>query len=376
MTDDSNNIGEGRLERLLEYLARDADNVSLLREAVEAAMAERQPQTAADLLSRLAALSPLNEHETHLGGLAALQLGDYETASAQFGLLLERHPEDPSLRFNQAWSWAMMKRFEDALGLLDDSITAAVPQAAMLQVQLMHELADFDGALERAKAHVSHHPDHPGLMAVVSVLAIDCEDMALAETCARKGGDHPDALTTLGTLALGDARDRDAAVMFDRALGANPNAPRAWVGKGLTELTAGAYADAASHIRKGAELFDSHIGSWIAAGWANLLANDIEGARDCFERAFSLDHNFGESHGSLAVIAIVEGRASDAERLTETALRLDRQSFSAALARSLLLQAQGKPELAQKIIERALHTPIDAGGATIAQAIAKRALLA
>jgi tetratricopeptide (TPR) repeat protein len=376
MADDSNSAPPGRLARLLEYLTSDPTNLSLLSDAAEAALQERQPEAALDLLQRHAALSPLGGKETNVAGLAALQVGKYEDAADHFTNLIDAHPSDPSIRFNLAWSLAMLKRFEEALALLDDAAARALPQAAMLQVQLMHELGQFDEAAERARAYVTLFPDHPGLLAAVSVLALDVEDMALAQACASKAGDHPDALTTLGTLALGDARDDDAAVMFERALVKNKESPRAWVGKGLVELTRGAHGEAAQHIEHGAELFDSHIGSWIAAGWAHLLNKNIMAARAAFERALALDHNFAESHGSLAVIAILEGKPEDAKRLTQTALRLDKQSFAAALAQSLLLEAAGKPDVARRIIERALNAPIDAAGSTIAQALTKRALFA
>jgi len=270
----------------------------------------------------------------------------------------------------------MLKRFEEALELLDEPTTRALAQAAMLRVQVMHELGQFDEAAELARDYVTLFSEHSGLLAAVSVLAIDIEDIALAQACASKAGDHPDALTTLGTLALGDARDDEAGVMFDRALAKNAQLPRAWIGKGLVELTRGLPGDAAQHIERGAELFDRHIGSWIAAGWAHLLNKNVTAARAAFERAHALDRNFAESHGSLAVIAILEGNQEEATRLTQTAMRLDNHSFSAALAQSLLLEAQGKPEIAARIIERTLNIPIDATGATIAQAIAKRTLFA
>jgi tetratricopeptide (TPR) repeat protein len=376
MAVDSNSDPAARLARLLGFLQSDPENVSLLSEAAEAALEERQGDTALELLQRRAALSPLGEKETNIAGLAALQAGKYEEAADYFSRLLDQHPDEPSLRFNRAWSLSMLKRFEEALELLDEPTASALAQAAMLKVQLMHEIGQFDEAAELARDYVTLFPEHSGLLAAVSVLAIDVEDIALAQACASKAGDHPDALTTLGTLALGDARDDDAGVMFDRALAKNAQLPRAWVGKGLVELTRGSPGDAALHIERGAELFNGHIGSWIAAGWAHLLNKNVKAARAAFERALALDHNFAESHGSLGVIAILDGNQEEATRLTQTAMRLDKHSFSAALAQSLLLEAQGKSELAARIIERALNTPIDATGATIAQAIAKRTLFA
>jgi tetratricopeptide (TPR) repeat protein len=376
MANDSSELSAGRLSRLLGYLDADGENLSLLSSAADAALAEQRPQIALDLLARHAALAPLAEKETNLAGLAALQTGDLSSAQKYFEALTALHPDDTSLAFNLAWALASQKRFEEALAVLDDAAALALAQAAMLRVQLLHELGQFDEASVAARRYVEAFPDHEGLLAAVSVLAIDLEDLELARSCAQKAGNHPDALITLGTLALGDARDGEAGALFERAIAANDAAPRAWLGKGLVEMSQGAHGEAARHIERGAAMFVDHIGSWIAAGWAHLFAGEITEARRCFERALALDANFAESHGSLAVLAMFEENTSDAERLTQIALRLDRQCFSAVLAKSMLFETKGKPELARQLIERALNTPIDASGATIAQQIAKRALFA
>lgn len=373
---DASNSGDGRLDRLLALLAHDAANPGLVFETAEAALSADRPQLARELLERHASAAPLEERALNLLGLTALALKDYPAAADAFEILLRLHPQEVSLRFNRAWALAMTKAFQDALSLLDETTVEALPQAAMLDVQLRHELADFDEAYARAKHYAAIHPDHTGLMAAISVLAVDMEDLDLARACAEKAGAHPDAQTTLGALMLGEGRDAEARQHFETALSRNAQSPRAWVGKGLVDMTSGNLADAATHLRHGAQLFDTHIGSWIAAGWACLLGKDLAGARQCFERALEIDQTFAETQGSLGVLAVYEGNIAEAERLTEIALRLDRQSFSAALAKSMLLEAQGKPDIAKRIIERALTTPIDATGTTVARVIAMRAMLA
>jgi tetratricopeptide (TPR) repeat protein len=307
-------------------------------------------------------------------GVASLELADYASAASAFAHLLAANPDDVALRFNFAWAKAMLKQFDEALETLDEATVQALPQAAMLQIQLMHERGLFDEAATLARAHIERHPHYEGLLAAVSVLALDVEDADLAADCAKRGGDHPDALTTLGTLALGEDRTEEALALFNRVLARREHAPRAWVGKGLAELSSGDSEAAAHDIERGAELFGEHIGSWIAAGWANVIKGDIARGREMFAKALSLDHNFSESHGSLAVVDILEGRVDEARHSAQLAMRLDRQSFSGALANALLLQSDGKPEIASRIIERAMHTPVDASGRTIAMALARQGL--
>lgn len=366
-----NDNAPSRLQRLLPLLDSDPENLALLSDAAETALAEQKPEVAAELLERYARIEPLPPRETSLAGLAALQTKQFDRAVEYFGRLLDSGETDPALRFNLAWASAMNKDSDRALQLVDDDLARALPQAAMLQVQILHERGEFEDAARRAREYVELHPTYEPLMATVSVLALDVDDEALAAACAAKGGDHPDALSTLGTLALGEERATEAVDLFDRALERNQQVPRAWVGRGLARLLTGANPEAAADIDRGAEMFGDHLGSWIAAGWAHFVNKDMAAARARFETALELDPNFAETHGSLAVLDLMEGNSEGAREKSEIALRLDRQCYSAALARSLLAAGEGNRETARRIYDAAIETPVDGSGRTIAQALAR-----
>jgi Tfp pilus assembly protein PilF len=121
-------------------------------------------------------------------------------------------------------------------------------------------------------------------------------------------------------------------------------------------------------------MFEDHLGSWIAAGWAYFVQHDLATARARFEHALGLDDTFAETHGSLAVIDVIEGQIDSARRRAEVALRLDRKCASAALANMLIASAAGDKEKARRIFELAVTMPIDPNGRTIAQALARRGL--
>lgn len=362
-----------RLERLAGYLAQDPHNPALLRDAAQAALAANAPQRAAEWLAALEAGGQADAADRNLLGIAWMRGGQPDQAAQRFADLLTAAPGDPALRFNLAWARALAKDFAGARALLDADLTAALPQAALLEVQLMHDAGEFEAATETARGHVARHPDYPPLLAAVSVLALDVEDEDLARHCATRAGAHPDALTTLGTLTLGDMDHAAARPLFERALAADERSPRAWIGLGLSHLAAGDGARAGPSLDKGAELFGDHLGSWIAAGWAYLLAGDRDSAGERFERARRIDPNFAESHGSLAVLDMLAGDRESAERRVAIAQRLDRESFSAAFARMLLATAAGDAETAERILALALKQPLDDKGRTIADALAKLA---
>lgn len=361
-----------RLERLLGYLEADPGNADLLFDAAGTAIDARQPAQAVELLDRIAAARELGDAELHLLGLAAMHLHEHDRAASIFRSLLDREADGGGgVRFNLAWALFKGGDQEAALPLVDEGLAAALPQAAMLRVQLLHAKGAMAEAEAAALQAVEHHPDHRGLLAAVSVLAIDLEDSELAARCAAAAGDHPDALTTLGTLALEGDDPAQALDLFERALAHGDAVPRAWVGRGLARLSDGQASAGAADIDRGAQMFGDHLGSWIAAGWAHFISRDLVAARERFERALELDPSFAESHGSLAVLELLDGRKEEAKRLADVAVRLDRQCYSAALALVLMRADAGDAAGAERIFARAIETPVDASGRTIGQAMAR-----
>lgn len=371
MTDPARAEARERLAMLAGFLGQDPSNIELRTDTAEAALDAGDPARAASILREAPADVP--PRAANLAGLAALRLGRFKEAADAFGSLVDGGEDAPGLRFNLAWARTRLGDLEGALALLDPAVTR-LPQAAMLEVQVLHAAGRLDEAVEKARIHLAMHPDDAGLNAVVSVLAVDVEDPDLAAATAARAGDHPDALATLGTLALGEDRASNALDYFDRALDANRHSPRAWIGRGLARLMTGAQDRAPADIDRGAELFGTHVGSWIAAGWAHYVAGDRRAARARFETALALDPTFAETHGGLAVIDIADGRLADAAERTKVALRLDRECFGAALARSLLTTADGDPARGAAILQRAMNTPLDASGRTIAQSLARMGL--
>lgn len=358
-------------ERLLGYLEHDRGNHALLVDAAEAAIDAGHFDAARDLLDRAAAAAAPGPRERNLAGLAAMRAERFADAAEIFAELFDNGADNPAIRFNLAWSRAVTGDAAGALAVLDEATSEALPQAAALDVQLRHAAGEFDEAYARGKRHLDRYPDARALCAAMSVLALDMNDPELAAICAAKAPSHPDALTTLGTLALDGSDAAHAEALFNEALARNPKAPRAWVGRGLAELLAGQTDKAPADIDRGAELFGNHLGSWIAAGWAHFVNGDAATSRQRFEHALALDPTFAETHGSLAVLDLLSGDIAAARERAKVATRLDRQSYSAALAQAMLSAGDGDAEKSRAIIERALHTPLDGTGRTLAQALAR-----
>lgn len=353
---------KNRLDMLLGFLGQDPDNPNLLADAIEAAFAASDLGQARNLVDRLGDLRPGSFEAGYFSATLAMIERDFERACDLLDPLVDAGAP-PNARFNLAWSKAMVGVKDRALELLDADTTSTIPAAAMLRTQLLHEGERFEEAMEFGKSALALFPDDAGLNSALATLALDLEDNDLARACSARGGDHPEALAVSGMLEMLDGDPGTALATFERSLAIRQHNPRAWIGLGLAKLAGQDAPGAASDLDRGAQQFGDQIGSWISAGWAHYLSGDIDAASQRFERALAIDHNFAESHGSLAVIEAARGNNDNARRLMETAFRLNRQCFSAVLAKVMLDAAN--PEEAQALLERAFNTPLNDQGMTI-----------
>lgn len=352
-----------RLDTLMGFLDQDPDNPRLLADTIEAALAASEPGRARVLIDRLGELRPGSFDAGYFAATLAMVERDFQRACDLLDPLVDAGAP-PNARFNLAWSKAMVGIKDRALELLDAETTATIPAAAMLRMQLLHEGEHFEEALEFGKSALELFPGDAGLNSALATLALDLEDLELARQCTARGGEHPEALAALGMLEMHDGDPGTALSTFERSLAIRQHNPRAWIGLGLAKLAGQDAAAAALDLDRGAQQFGDQIGSWIAAGWAHYLAGEVDAAAQRFERALAIDHNFAESHGSLAVIDAARGDNESARRRMQTALRLDRQCFSAVMAKVMLDAAS--PEEAKALFDQAFNTPLNAQGMTIA----------
>jgi tetratricopeptide (TPR) repeat protein len=363
-------VANGRLSRLLRFLEVDPLNVALANDTASAALDARRPDVARGVLERFEAQAALPPSLLNVKALAALAEERFADAAETLEALQTTNPEDPALRFNLAWARTMTGAHQAAADLIGTDVVAASPRAAALKVQALHHLGDLGAALAWGAECLEALPDDRDLLAALAVVALDADQPELARAYAERAGPTHEGFSNLGMLALNDEYVDDSAALFDKALEANPNSARGLLGKGLTQMLAGENAEAAAALDRSAEVFGDHLGTWVTAGWAHYAAGDLATARARFETALALDDTFAETHGALAVMDIMAGDLDSARRRADVALRLDRECLSAALARSLLLTAEGKAEAGERVRRIAMNLPVGPDGKTISQAMA------
>jgi Flp pilus assembly protein TadD len=137
------------------------------------------------------------------------------------------------------------------------------------------------------------------------------------------------------------------------------------MGLGITALLDNDLGAAHDHLEATVKAMPGHLGSWNMLGWIHLLNNDLESARTAFEKANSIDRNFAETHGGLAIVAALGGDWDKATTLTDTALRLAPDSLAGRYAQSLIVAHRGRPEQAAKMVETLLEKTAAPGGGSL-----------
>jgi Tfp pilus assembly protein PilF len=118
---------------------------------------------------------------------------------------------------------------------------------------------------------------------------------------------------------------------------------------------------ALENLQRAVRYMPDHIGTWHSLAWCQILKRDFAGAQESFDRAMALDRTFGETHGGLAVVHILQGTPDIAEPEVRRALRLDPKCFSGRFAQSLLLQ-KSDPAAAQAIVQGIMSSSVVEGG--------------
>lgn len=207
----------------------------------------------------------------------------------------------------------------------DGSISGQCADSTAYLALLEFDSGNREAALELAGAVLAVDPTNLDANAVMGGAALEQQDIALAADC------------------------------FQQILAQRPDYGRAWLGLGLTYLHDNNNDKALDAMTEATRQMPGHAGTEVALGWSRVIVGDGVGAEATFRKAIELDRNFAESHGGLAVALIMQNRIEEAQKTIKAADRLDPANFGSVYGKALLLRADGRAELAQGLINRALE---------------------
>jgi tetratricopeptide (TPR) repeat protein len=348
-----------RLARLLGYQAQDPQNFSLLVDIAALQLSLGETARARQSAQQAIALAGDKPQGHALLGLVAAREGHYQPTVDALDTAIALGDDTPAVLYHHAYALAMLGRYVDA----KQSAAAAAqfareyPFAPALYVRVLHHLGDVESAIAYAETLRSDGISAPRINGMLSTLYMDAEsfDKARAAAAEALGEDDNDidAHTTLGLLALGDLNAEQAQSEFDRVLQANADNGRALLGSGLGRLLAGDIDAAIVALEQTTQATNmrGHLGTWQTLAWCYILQKNIDAAERTLQYALELDRNFAETHGGLAVVALMRGNIDSATQAIKRASGLDRDNFSGRFAQTLLQQISGNAAEARQLMD-------------------------
>ncbi|MCL9846914.1 tetratricopeptide repeat protein [Ralstonia solanacearum] len=356
-----NPVRTQRLASLQSYLEADPENVQLRADIFDAALEAGDLEVAGQQVSVVLQKSPDAKPWLHRQAVLYLARKDYPAAQTALEALISMGVNDVAVLYNLAFALFVQGRVEaarDRLAPVVDAAGEVMHPALALWLRCMHHLAHLDEGLRKFDSYASAHTVTEEVLGVAGLMALDAgrtEDAGVWSARAlAANANRLEALVVQGSLVLGRQDMAAAQALFERALAVNQTDGRSWSGLAFTYLLEQRLDLAHKAFHNAVRTMTRHIGTWIGLGWCEFMRRDLPAARQAFASALALDRNFGESHGSLAVVLVAEGKQAEAAKEVELALGLDKTCLSARYAQAMLSGEVSDPAAFRRLAQRVL----------------------
>lgn len=367
---------EGRLDRLRSFVDRDPENVDLAIDYIRTAADEQGSSAALSAAATLNTQVVAHPEFANAMGMLLLEAGEPAEAEGFLRTVRAAVRGNPGVNYNLAFALSQQGKFEAALDEIEPVIAdwQQCSPLMLLKARCQHHTEAYDDAAASARQFLGEHPGHLEASGLLSLILSDAGQYDESLEIARQViEERPGQLEALLAFANGCIANGDYAAANDAIASANdqhPSVGRLQVMEGQLHLLQSDHTAALAAFRQATQTMPQHIGSWHLLGWCQLLLEDVPAARSSFESGLSIDHNFAESHGGLAVAQFIAGDLVAAQRSVDLALRLNRHCLSGLYAQSLLEERSGEGGRAAKLIERIFKTPIGQRAEELMPAIA------
>ncbi|HSW06375.1 tetratricopeptide repeat protein [Aquabacterium sp.] len=336
-----------RIERLSGFLAQDNGNEMLRRDLFDALLAAKDFARAMATAEEALLAPPGGAGWIYRRAIAARLAGQPTEAVAALRGLAEGGVNEPSVIIELARAELDAGETGSAIDRLQQlDLTALEPtlaeQAAVVLLPALMGRGQLDQLIAVSQAFLTKHPQAARVMGILGSAYVDANRIsdarALVQAARQHGISEPNLDAVAGFVALDAADIGTARRDFASSLRQAPGAGRAHLGMGLVEAYENRLDAARAAFERAVAAMPTHLGSWHALAWVNLLADDVDAAEQAFLQALDKDRNFGDTYGGLAVIAARRGDRNAAQEHIRTGKRLDRFSVNVGVAEAMLAQ--------------------------------------
>lgn len=356
-----------RLARLLSFLDHDPGNVGLLLDAMGLAIELGDTSAGQALVAHLDANAISDPRAFAYAAHLLLQAGQYAEAGVWGSRALAGGVNQPAVVFNAAvghfYGGDYVSAAEHLAKLtVDENCSVGT---LLMHARALHHIEQTEEAELLVKRAQQLEPENIEVRGLLALLQYENDDNPSALQTARETlAENPDQLDAL--IACASAHFELGNIEASRktwlhTVTAHDNCGRAWSGLGQLEFNELEFVDAEKHLLLAVEFMPDHIGTWHLLAWIYILRNDSVQARAALDKSYELDRNFGETHGGLAIVDVMDNHDSRARLGIRRALKLNPLGLGARYAELLLLQKAGQADKAQQLVDQVIDRTLPDG---------------
>ncbi|WP_434577358.1 tetratricopeptide repeat protein [Pseudomonas sp. Z5-35] len=360
MATDNTSAEHNRLARLLTYLGHDPANLSLLIDALSLAVDLGDTSYGQQLIDHVKTRAIEEPKVLALAAHASLQAGQYADAGDFGDKAIEGGLDHSAVIFNAAMGHFYNGNYASTHALLSrlsnepDSPTPLL----VMHARALHHLEETEEAEVLAARALQQEPQNTEIRGLLALLQYENDNYSPALITAHETlADDPDQLDAL--IACASVHFEQNNITASRnawlhTVATHPDCGRAWSGLARLEFNELEFDAAEEHLKTAVAFMPDHIGTWHLLAWVYILRRDSVQARQALDRSYALDRTFGETHGGLAIVDVMDGMKERALKGIRRALKLNPGGLSARYAEALLFQEAGQPEKAAQLIDQVL----------------------
>lgn len=360
MTADIATTDATRLTRLLGFLERDPSNISLLLDALALTISSGDMHQAQHLIAHIESQQiedpTVWAHMTHL----QLLIRNFAAASEYGDKAIQAGIDHPAVLLNTAYGHFYNGDYTSSAAILV-KLTAqndASTDTLLLHARALHHQTASEHAEQLLTRALQLEPEHVEANGLLALLRYEHDDndgaLRLAHDVLAQNPNQLDALLACGAVHFELGNIEAARKTWLHTVAAYPTCGRAWSGLAQVEFNEMEFADAEAHLQTAVTYMPDHIGTWHLLAWIYILRGDSVLAREALDKSYALDRTFGETHGGLAVVDVLDGKLDAAQLGIRRALKLNPEGMSARYAEMLLLQRAGKTTEANALVQQVL----------------------
>lgn len=246
-------------------------------------------------------------------GLSYSEKNTFEEAATAFKRVLELNDQDNEALENLLSTYLKMKKPDEALAVIEDSLDAInLPATIFFNIGMAFtEQKQYDKALKMfTKADIICSDDYLTLYNI-GLIHLKKEEFTEAESYFRKSigikPDFPEAQLNLGLVLTDINRYKEAIECYEIAINLRKDFVNCYLNMGTTYLKQNDYDKALKNFLIALELEPGNIKVLNNIGyyWHNM--NDLQKAQEYFERALSIDPQNADAHFNMATVYLTAG---------------------------------------------------------------------